>query len=204
MCSSPKMEEDQFFFSLFFCYMSDEEELGWKTLHLDVIVIFTVAETMHAHTHRNIFSFHFNCCSCLCSAAAADVYRYATLPLSFSSLPFFVFFFFDSIDARNGECSTTLSVSLSLSLPLLLCYNPFYSRPLMSFLLCAFVFCFDTCHMYIHIFFRSRMDGCRQAGERQRFELNRSVRREDQSRMRSGQGREVHTTTTVIVRNRSI
>lgn len=101
-----------------------------------VVVVIIVATTMYMY----IF-FHFNCCSCLCPDCDG-VYRYATLCRcrSFSSFLRFFFSIRLTLAMVNALCC--------LSLSFLLCYNPLYSRTLMSFLLCTFVFCFDACHMY--------------------------------------------------------
>jgi hypothetical protein len=84
-----------------------------------------------------LYFFHFNCCSCLCPDCDG-VYRYATL-CRCRSLSSFLRFFFDSIDARNSECSM-LSFSPSCSVTIhftrvLLCLS--YSAPSCSISMCA-------------------------------------------------------------------
>ncbi len=57
---------------------------------------------------------------------------------------FLLFFVFFSIRLTFAMVNALCCLFLSS----LLCYNPLYSRTLMSFLLCTFVLCFDACHMY--------------------------------------------------------
>jgi hypothetical protein len=84
-----------------------------------------------------IYFFHFNCCSCLCpDCDDVCVQVCYSLPLSFSfffSSCMYVFFF-DSIDARNGEC---FMLSLFLLFALLQSTLVAYSYVFLTLHLCV-------------------------------------------------------------------
>jgi hypothetical protein len=130
----------------FFCYIYKTR----KSFTLRPCVRLLLSSSSSLRQCIYIFFFHFNRCSRPCSDG-----DFVCTGMLFSAVVvlFLLFFVFFSIRLTLAM----VSILRCLSFSFLLCYNPLYSRTLMSFLLCTFMFCYDACHMYFS--FRSDVKG---------------------------------------------